>query len=220
MNTTPHASRTSDLRHQRGFTLVEIVVVIAVISILGAITAPLVAKSIDDSRAARAANETAVIAAAIGSFYKDTGRWPTRGFGNVDGAVTTLTSGNPNAGPNGGCAVDNGGSINQNGWNSDPVNNAATDLLHNHLVRNLPKALVSYPTTGDTAWRGPYMDMPSQDPWNMPYMVNIAATDPTSSAFKAVVISAGPNGVMDTPFNLARDGQAQGDDIMTTLHVR
>src|SRR3990170_5868767 len=71
-------------RTPRGFTLVEVIVVIGVIAILAAILTPYITKYIDDSRVAKAKNETQVIGAAITSFYKDLGRWP-----NATNATTT-----------------------------------------------------------------------------------------------------------------------------------
>ncbi|MDH3259048.1 MAG: prepilin-type N-terminal cleavage/methylation domain-containing protein, partial [Deltaproteobacteria bacterium] len=48
------------VRKNEGFTLVEVVVVIAVVAILAAILAPSIVKHIDDSKIAKAKNETQV----------------------------------------------------------------------------------------------------------------------------------------------------------------
>jgi prepilin-type N-terminal cleavage/methylation domain-containing protein len=65
------------VRKNEGFTLVEVVVVIAVVAILAAILAPSIVKHIDDSKIAKAKSEAQVLGAAVTSFYKDVGQWPT-----------------------------------------------------------------------------------------------------------------------------------------------
>ena len=65
-------------RNEKGFTLIEVVVVVAVIAILAAVLTPYITKYIDDSKVAKARNEVQVIAAAVTNAYKDLGRWPNR----------------------------------------------------------------------------------------------------------------------------------------------
>ncbi len=59
---------------QKGFTLIEVIVAIAVVAILAGVITPSVIKHLDDSKRARAQNDCLVIGSAIGSFYKDVGR--------------------------------------------------------------------------------------------------------------------------------------------------
>jgi prepilin-type N-terminal cleavage/methylation domain-containing protein len=198
-------------RKRAGFTLVEVVVVIAVVALLAAIMAPLIAKNIDDAKLARAENEAKVIAAALANFYKDVGRWPSMdAAGNYDG-VTQLASGN---------AGNPGTTVASNGWDSDATG-ATIDYLENHLYNNTPKGAAAYPTAGRRAWRGPYVngEVPL-DPWGTPYMVNVEATDTTSAVEKGFVISAGPNGVMDTAEAAVRATTPAGDDIAVSFYVR
>jgi prepilin-type N-terminal cleavage/methylation domain-containing protein len=198
------------IRGNAGFTLVEVVVVIAVVALLAAILAPLIAKNIDDAKLARAENEAHVIAAALGTFYKDVGRWPTMNAAGTYNTITTLASGT---------AADPGTAVGTNGWDSDTTQ-AAVDFLENHLYENTPKGTGAYPTTGRRAWRGPYLNGVPLDPWGTPYMVNVEATDTTSAVEKGFVISAGPNGVMDTPFGAVRATTPGGDDIAVSFYVR
>ena len=60
-------------RNEKGFTLIEVVVVVAVIAILAAVLTPYITKYIDDSKIAKARNETQVVAAAVTNAYKVTG---------------------------------------------------------------------------------------------------------------------------------------------------
>jgi general secretion pathway protein G len=200
----------SNFKNERGFTLVEVVVVIAVVALLAAIMTPLIAKNIDDAKTGRAENEAEVIAAAVGNFYKDVGRWPTMDAAGAYNGVTTLVSGN---------AAAPGIAINSNGWVSD-ASGASIDYLDNHLLDNTPKGAATYQATGRNAWHGPYLDTAPVDPWGTPYMINIAATDSTSTSHKALVISAGPNGVMDTAFATTRTALPGGDDIAVSFYVR
>jgi prepilin-type N-terminal cleavage/methylation domain-containing protein len=61
-------------RWKKGFTLIEVVVVVAVIAILAAILTPFITKYIDDSNVAKAGNETQVIGAAVVNAMNDLGR--------------------------------------------------------------------------------------------------------------------------------------------------
>jgi prepilin-type N-terminal cleavage/methylation domain-containing protein len=193
-----------------GFTLVEVVVVIAVVALLAAIMAPLIAKNIDDAKLARAENEANVIASAMANFYKDVGRWPTMDASATYNGVTTLSSGN---------AASPGTAVNSNGWNSDTAQ-ASIDFLENHLLNNTPKGAASYPTVGRQSWRGPYINVVPLDPWGTPYLVNVQATDSASAVEKGFVISAGPNGVVDTPFAAVRATEPSGDDVAVSFYVR
>jgi prepilin-type N-terminal cleavage/methylation domain-containing protein len=193
-----------------GFTLVEVVVVIAVVALLAAILAPLIAKNIDDAKVARAENEAQVIAAGLAAFYKDVGRWPTMDATGTYNGVTQLATGT---------AADPGTTVASNGWDSD-TSGAGIDFLENHLYNNTPKGAAAYPTTGKRAWHGPYLNEAPLDPWGTPYMVNIEATDSTTAVEKGFVISAGPNGVMDTTEAAVRATVPQGDDIAVSFYVR
>src|SRR5437870_12211282 len=64
------------LRGVRGLTLMEIVVILAVLAILIATLTPTVLKYINDSQLARAKNDVQMIAAAMSSIIQDTGQYP------------------------------------------------------------------------------------------------------------------------------------------------
>ena len=64
------------LHCRRGFTLIEMIVVIAVIAVLASIITPMIAKYLEDSKISRAVSDVKMIGAAIGDFYKDNARWP------------------------------------------------------------------------------------------------------------------------------------------------
>src|SRR4030042_434760 len=122
---------------QRGFTLVEVIVVVAVIAILAAVLTPYITKYIDDSRVAKAKNETQVIAAALTNAYKHLGGWPNRNTATTDynGLYTSTTPTTAFFGT-------------ATGWAAP---GAAWNLLDTHLVTNGH----TYPATGETRGNGP-----------------------------------------------------------------
>ena len=181
-----------------GFTLIEVVVVVAVIAILAAVLTPYITKYIDDSKIAKARNETQVVAAAVTNSYKDLGRWPNRinATTNYGGLYTGATT--PAAAIFGSAT---GWTAAGAGWNS----------LDTHLVSNTH----GYPTTGDTKWSGPYASTLPVDPWGRPYLINAANfTSATTPPTPVWVLSAGPNGLVETNIaNTAAAAVTGGDDI-------
>ena len=181
-------------RNQAGFTLIEVVVVVAVIAILAAVLTPYITKYIDDSKIAKARNEAQVIGGALTNFYKDVGIWPN--LNPATGAATTvLYTGTaiPTSYANFVAGAGAGA-----GWNG------AAGALDNNLLVNGNSGTV-YPTTGDLKWKGPYISVALPlDPWGRPYLVNVAA------AGSIWVLSAGPDLRINTP---AAATVVTGDDI-------
>src|SRR5256884_9136502 len=60
----------------KGFTLIELAVVLAIIAVLAAILTPMVTNYLDQSRLARAQADARTIADAIKLYQRDTGQWP------------------------------------------------------------------------------------------------------------------------------------------------
>jgi prepilin-type N-terminal cleavage/methylation domain-containing protein len=184
----------SGREREGGFTLIEVVVVVAVIAILAAILTPFITKYIADSQAARAKNEAQVIGAAITNAYKDLGRWPNRNNATTDYGGLYSGSTTPAASFFG---TATGWTAAGGGWNQ----------LDTHLVQNSH----GYTATGDNKWNGPYSAQVPTDPWGRPYVVN--AADFTSSVVPPIpvwVLSAGPNGVVET--NIAAATTVTGGD--------
>jgi len=67
---------------KQAFTLIELIVVIAIIGILAAIVAPSAFRAIEKSKIARAAADMKAIRTAATSYYADTGTWPMLGIGD------------------------------------------------------------------------------------------------------------------------------------------
>jgi general secretion pathway protein G len=62
---------------RRGFTLVELIVVIAIIAILGAVIAPNAFKAIEKARISAAVGHLNAVKTASMQYYADLGKWPT-----------------------------------------------------------------------------------------------------------------------------------------------
>lgn len=202
------------LRNHKGFTLIEVIVVIAVIAILAAILAPQIAKHIKDAKVSKARADVNTIAAAIGDFYKDTGRWPTAN--NATGTTGTSKTNTglwilySNQGTN---ASTHGNGTDE--WNTWGPNAATTgDTFRNQMVLNwiLGNSGWHYPVktgapsglslTDVLGWHGPYLKTVPSDPWGHKYYCNVLSLYYGQGTYiydQCWIISAGPNGTIETP---------------------
>jgi prepilin-type N-terminal cleavage/methylation domain-containing protein len=184
---------------QKGFTLIELTVVLAVIVTLALILTPSITNFINDSRVARARADTQTISAAIIQFYRDNAFFPM---------WTTANSGGPGLPASRVDLLVSPGNVPAvavpNLWTT-----GTTDQLANQLIANTPGFT---PRTASAAfgWNGPYLSSAiGADPWNNRYMVNVGLIDTTQGTQSAAgvtksavwVISAGPNGAIDTPYS-------------------
>ncbi len=198
---------------ESGFTLIEVVVVIAIVALLSAVLTPIVAQKINDSRISKAQNEAAVIAASVADFYKDLSVFPTMDQSGSVNTIKTLVSGKtvPGSSPFKGS--------NQAWFTTTPQ-----DTFDNHLVTNTPKGSTSntYKTSGVDRWKGPYMEHIPLDPWGRPYVCNIRCVFETNATSyrKCLVLSSGPDGNIQTSKNANFDTEISGDDIGFLVHLR
>lgn len=198
-----------------GYTVAEVVVALAIMALLSAISAPLIVKYVRDARIARAQAEVRMIGDAIKKFEKDLARWPmfTAGAGTLpDSAANVVRLEGPGDLP---------GESLASAWTAAALTDgdcaaACTgDTLSNQLQSNTP----GYPASASPAtpfkWNGPYLDKIEADPWGNKYLVNIINAK-SASADAVFILSAGPNGRVETPFNVAKTAALQpaGDDIL------
>lgn len=204
------------MKNKSGFTLAEMVVVMAVVAVLSVILTPTIAKNINDAKLARANNECQVIGAAIESFFNDVGRWPTS-----DGTAQALPDTvqllyGPGLAP-----AEDSGVTNEEFWlNAGSTTWINFDTFTNQLIENDPgDAANDYPTSGELQWRGPYLRKINADPWGSYYSCNVWYTyNVTSPITNVCVWSAGPDKAAQTdalqPATIFTVG---GDDIAFRL---
>jgi general secretion pathway protein G len=64
------------LRKEDGFTLIELIIVVAIIAILGAVVTPNILKAIESSRVVAVVADSKSIQSAALAYHADTGAWP------------------------------------------------------------------------------------------------------------------------------------------------
>ena len=188
------------MRHQNklkdsgGWTLLELVVVLAVIAILAAVLTPMLTSYIQSSRLSAAKTDLSNIAAAVVQFNTDTKLWPIYNttFVNLNDTPKDLevTPGN-----------DAISVVGTTGLLSEPLN---TNVM-------------ALPTTGTRAWKGAYLEL-NPDPWGTRYYLTAKHLKPgdTSAAF---VVSAGRDQTLQTSFDQNQNTNLTvlGDDIAVRI---
>lgn len=213
----------------RGFTLMEVIVVLAVAAALAAAMAPLAFRYLDDAKKTQAQNDANRIAEAIGKFLQDVALPPYKN--NTSSTKSQKKEPGPPAdfdclysllGNDYSIATD---ATTGDSWTSGAgvqcqAGSSTRDTIENHLISNTPggASANAYVTTGKIAWKGPYVPSIPADPWGNKYLVNIGKADPGVS--KAVwVISAGPNGNLETAADASATSSISpsGDDIIARV---
>lgn len=171
------------LRSEKGFTLIEVIVVAGIIAILAGILVPLIFKEIDESRIMRANADIGSVSSAILVFKKDTGQWPVM---------------DPTCNANGTLLVGSGvvpANLPALGYDT-----SITGSFADHLTTD---------TNGCyNNWKGAYMAGVKADPWGFQYVMNVNGF--AIDGRPVWIISAGPNGQMETP---SFSATVLGDDI-------
>ena len=188
-------------RTQGGLTLIEIIVVLAALAILAALLIPTVLSLPEQAEEARAGNDARAIGEAIYHLQKNLAKWPV--YSSSIGGLTV-----PNATLE--RLISAGNAPGVSGATAEWINAANTDDLDDHLATNRLSDATQYPTTGEFAWRGPYLAEAPEDPWGNRFIVNVRWLQPGASPNVVWVLSAGPNKIIETTF--AQPSLA-GDDI-------
>src|SRR5712691_8100606 len=88
--------RTHNVRSQ-GFTLIEMAIVLAIISVLAAVLTPVVTGYVDQARVTRAAADVRTIADGTRLYRRDAGRFPI--YANATGAAADTAAATELVGP-------------------------------------------------------------------------------------------------------------------------
>ncbi len=206
------------MRANRGFTLLEIIIAVAIVAIMAVAIAPPLIKNLNEGKAARAQSDAKVIGNAVLSFYKDTGRWPLQNDADAANDLTRLASNASLGGGNSGIPGGASGVSGSGNWDSwGQVSTLTDQLVSNSSGAIDPLYTESKNPHSKPGWNGPYLDSVPLDPWGNPFVVNVRFVNSGISNYErhnVMVISAGPNGVFDTPFHdQTFDEVVGGDDI-------
>ncbi len=210
------------MKGPRGFTLIEMVVVLAVIAILAAILTPIVTSYVERARINAATNDVKKIAAAIIQFNTDTRVWPiysTQPFVGINDATYDIesSSGNAPVVPMSGPGSD---------WPATAGLVGGSNAGDLDAVMNQNR--MDMPLTGPRSWKGPYVEL-HEDPWGSKYHLTSKFLKPsfTSTHWNALatatpsavyIISPGPNQTVDTYFDQASTAFIVGnDDIVARI---
>jgi len=188
----------------RGFTLVEMAIVLAIISVLTALLTPVVLNYVDDARISRATADVKTIADAIRLYQRDTARYPI--YADATQAAADTPAATELVGP--------GNSPTANGtWSSFTTNTGLVGALNQNLL-----GLPTSSQVGRVAYRGPYIGSLDTDPWGNRYVVT-ATNLKVSSANWAFAISAGPNGALETNPSHPNTSafMVSGDDLVAII---
>jgi prepilin-type N-terminal cleavage/methylation domain-containing protein len=188
----------------RGFTLMEMAIVLAIISILAAVLTPVVLNYVDQARIAQAGAGVKTVADAIRLYQRDTARYPI--YANMTDATADSPAASELVGP--GNVPASSGS-----WATFTTTTDLTLSLNENLL-----GLATSAQVGKVAYQGPYIGSLGSDPWGYRYVVT-ATNLKVSSKNWAFVISAGPNGMLDTDPSQPNTGpfMVAGDDLVAII---
>lgn len=199
---------------QRGFTLVELIFVLAIIVTLASIFIPLAMSKFSESKTATTTSSIDAIAAALTSFFGDLDHFPTcnssdcNPLSSNNNDLKFLAFGTGSAELSDEYPSNLPGTGSGSDWNLSANDDAvvARNNAFNHLMANNPGAdgsvgadATDYKTT---KWKGPYISKLAKDPFGFAYIAGVGAMEtngsPVASGAKGWIISAGPDGVLDT----------------------
>lgn len=222
-------SDTRSTRSSHGFSLIEILVAVAIVAIVAGAITPLVINYIGDARRSRALSDARTIGQSILAFNLDTGRWPVSDDGTLTDAgelsrlvglaAADISAANIPAGA--GTATGDG---NWDGGGAGGNAGAIEDFLKfNSDADTDPLYPASMNPATSPGWNGPYLQTVPVDPWGNPFVVNVryldgggvnGATAAEEQDHAVFVLSAGPNAVFETSFDDATSLEdIGGDDV-------
>ena len=208
------------ISRQDGFTLIEVIIAVALVAIMAVAVAPPLVQNIKQGKITRAQNDAQTLGTAFLNYYKDIGEWPTH-----EGATAlTIMAGNGSLGggragiPAGSPAVPGS----ENWAMAASIGDMSRHLTGNKPATTNPLMISSQNPNATSRWNSPYTGGVPLDPWGNAYLVAIkygqpALTGTTTEDYdkhNIMVLSAGPNKIIETPLDdTVFDEIPGGDDI-------
>lgn len=182
--------------NRKGFTLIEVIVVAAIIAILAGILVPMIFNQIDESKITKTKGDVKGMQTAFMMFRKDTGVWPV--YSGLSTDIKNATYGHLNTL---GTDPDKGTTTK---WDTTSADGLATHMT------NTAAAAVYVDSNGKTTWKGPYLQSDASDAWGRSYWMNVR--DFKTVGAPVWIISGGPDGALCTEPD-ATEIAATCDDI-------
>jgi len=190
-----------------GFTLIELILVVAVVAILAAILVPTVFSILDDSAITKGKADVKAVAGAIAKFRDDTGEFPTRDADVASGEVNLLYSGTvapliADFSPTTGMTA---------AFDCTTATNCETFAFP--FITNSGTNAYSTVPTAKKRWKGPYLSDNTTDEFDDPYIVYVRRLRTTGAITteRAWIVFAGQNKLYETT---PGSTSAQGDDFV------
>ena len=179
-----------------GFTLTELVVVVAILVVLAGVLVPAIGSYVDKSKIARAQSDMKEIGNAFTRYDSDTSVWPSNAsYSSIATTSHDLTSFT--------CLFQN--TYSKTGWDGPYLNKGA------RVGTSMQVATSGATNTG------------LLDPWQRPYVIYYFATGYAASGTPGsiVLLSKGPDGTTNTTTGAAlASGETSGDDIAMAVTLK
>jgi len=179
------------LRNRKGFTLIELVIILGVLAVLAAILVPLVTRYISESRVTAAKADCKSIATAVTDYSKDIGKLPGWDWDDHNYVTQVFLTGEGASLPD---------------YDDDDWEGLSTKDLYKYLQTSSGLSEDNAPSRILSKWNGPYLRVSdSYDPWGNPYILVVVTDSNGKKVSRVVVLSAGSDSTIDSEISLSGD---------------